>query len=94
MTGPTGGPSPRPSESSADVDLFGTTSTGRPRRRQWRIELEGLGERNCTSTHVRVTMVDSETGKRSAARVPFSWLVDVGSSGGKCAISIEEGTYS
>jgi hypothetical protein len=39
-------------------------------------------------------MVDSETGKRSAVRVPFSWLVDVAVSGSKCAVSIEEGTYS
>lgn len=94
MTAATGGPSPRPSESSSDVDLFGATTSGRPRRRAWRIELEGIGEPNAISTYVRVTMVDSETGRRSAARVPFSWIVDVGASGGRCAVTIEEGTYS
>lgn len=94
MTAATDGTSPRSSESSPDVDLFGATTSGRSRRRSWRIELEGLGPKQCRAEEVRVTMVDAETGKRSAVRVPFSWLVDVAVSGSKCAVSIEEGTYS
>lgn len=94
MTAAADGTSPQSSVSSPDVDLFGTASSGRPRRRSWRIELEGLGPTACRSEEVRVTMVDAETGKRSAVRVPFSWLVDVAVSGSKCAVSIEEGTYS
>jgi hypothetical protein len=94
VTTPDGGTLPPRPASSPDVDLFGSTTSGRSRRRSWRIELEGLGPSACRSEEVRVTMVDAETGKRSAVRVPFSWLVDVAVSGSKCAVSIEEGTYS
>jgi hypothetical protein len=94
VTTPDGGTSPPRPASSSDVDLFGSTTSGRSRRRAWRIELEGLGPATSRVEEVRVTMIDSETGKRSAVRVPFSWLVDVAAPGGKCAITIEEGTYS
>lgn len=92
----TDGNSPQPSEfSTGTADLFGGRTDGRPNRRGWRIELQGMDELpDGRSTHVRVTLVDAETGKRLAAqRAPFSWIRDV-STGGVAIVSMSEGDYS
>jgi hypothetical protein len=94
MTGPAGGTSPRPSESSGAVDLFGTSTTGRSLRRRWAVELTGISPVDgLPATHVRVTLVDCETGKRSAIRVPFSELQPI-ATGGTAYVQVEEGTYT
>lgn len=97
MTTPDGGTSPRPSESSPDVDLFGTTTGGRPRRRGWRIEIEGMTPTaglQPISSELRVTLIDAETGKRVAAqRVPFEWIRDV-AWGSTSVVAMSEGDYS
>lgn len=95
MTTPDGGTSlPRP-ESSPGEDLFGTTTRGRPRRRSWRIEIQGSGEAGADrSTTVRVALIDAETGKRVAAQsLPFAWLVDV-ARGGMAVVTLQEGDWS
>lgn len=90
----TGGPSPRPSESSGAVDLFGTSTTGRPLRRRWAVEIVGTPVLPTgRASHVRVTLVDCETGKRSAALIPFEEIAGV-ATGGRAYVQIEEGTYS
>lgn len=94
-TEPSGGSSPPPSESSGGEGLFGTTTSGKPRRRAWRIEINGLGPGDeGRSLEIRVALVDAETGKRVAAqRLPFSWIVDV-ATGGQAAITLHEGDWS
>jgi hypothetical protein len=94
MTRPDGS-SPLPRESSPDGALFGTTTRGKPRRRSWRIEIEGRGNAGAPrSTEVRVMLVDAETGKRIAAQtLPFSWLVDVVHDG-TAVVTLAEGDWS
>lgn len=84
-----------PRESSPDGALFGTTTRGKPRRRSWRIEIEGRGEAGADrSSEVRVMLVDAETGKRIAAQTfPFEWLADVAFAG-TAVVTLAEGDWS
>lgn len=82
-------------ESSPAVDLFGTTTRGKARRRSWRIEIEGL-PKDCSgrATTVRVQLIDAETGKRVAAQsMPFEWIADVATAG-IASVTLQEGDWS
>jgi hypothetical protein len=82
--------------STGTADLFGGRTDGRPRRRGWRIEVEGMTPMPgmATSTELRVTLIDAETGKRVCAqKVPFEWIRDV-AWGAISVVAMSEGDYS
>ena len=91
------GNSPPPSEfSTGTADLFGGRTDGRPRRRGWRIEIEGMTPHigQSTMTELRVTLIDAENGKRVCAqKVPFEWIRDV-AWGATSVVAMSEGDYS